>query len=38
MSKVAKIILRVIFVTIIAGLLAYLGRGLYCLWKRARGA
>ena len=38
MSKYGKIILRVIFVIIIGGLLALIGRAIYNLWKGIRGA
>lgn len=38
MSKYGKIILRVIFVVIIGGLLALIGRAIYNLWKGLRGA
>lgn len=38
MSKYGKIILKIIFITIIGGLLALLGRALYRLWKGIRGA
>ena len=38
MSKYGKIILKVIFVTIIGGLLVLISRTIYNLWKGVRGA
>lgn len=37
-GKTLKIILKVIFITVILGILTSIGKSLYELWKNRRGA